>query len=288
MSAATSHARVVEIAREYYNSEDADNFYFHIWGGEDIHIGLYQDANEEIAAASHRTVRHMAESLPVIDSTMKVLDMGSGYGGAARYLAKTYKCHVTALNLSETENLRNRAMTQEAGLSELIDVVDGNFESVPFGDNQFDIIWSQDAILHSPRREQVMREVARVLKPGGHFVFTDPMQADDVPEGVLQPVLDRIHLSSLGSFAFYQDALTRAGLQKVRVEDLTPQLVIHYGRVREELAGNLASLVGKVSDDYAQRMLKGLQHWVDAGQAGHLAWGVMLYKKPDINPPLYA
>jgi sarcosine/dimethylglycine N-methyltransferase len=279
MSNGMSHSEAVEIARDYYNSEDADNFYYHIWGGEDIHVGLYDTPDEDIATASHRTVRHMANSLPKIDSTMKVLDLGSGYGGAARYLASTYCCHVTALNLSETENIRNRAMTKEAGLSELIDVVDGDFEEIPSQDNQFDIVWSQDAILHSPRREQVIREVARVLKPGGYFIFTDPMQADDVPEGVLQPVLDRIHLASLGSFGFYRKTLSSVGLQEVSVEDLTLQLINHYRRVREELSTNLASLVGKVSDDYAERMLKGLQHWVDAGNAGYLAWGVMCYKK---------
>ncbi|MDH5777270.1 MAG: SAM-dependent methyltransferase, partial [Gammaproteobacteria bacterium] len=40
MSAAYSEA--VATARDYYNSEDADNFYNIIWGGEDIHIGLYE------------------------------------------------------------------------------------------------------------------------------------------------------------------------------------------------------------------------------------------------------
>lgn len=280
MSGNASHAEVVEIAREYYNSEDADNFYYHIWGGEDIHVGLYDEDHQEIAAASHRTVRHMAETLPKLAASMKVLDLGSGYGGAARYLARTYGCHVTALNLSETENARNREMTGQAGLSDLIEVVDGDFAEIPADAGQFDVVWSQDAILHSPRREQVMKEVARVLKPGGHFIFTDPMQADQVPEGVLQPVLDRIHLASLGSFAFYRSTLKAAGLEEVSIEDLTPQLVNHYSRVREELAGNLASLVGKVSDEYAQRMLKGLQHWIEAGKAGHLAWGVMCFRKP--------
>lgn len=280
MSANTSHAEVVEIARKYYNSEDADNFYFHIWGGEDIHVGLYDDDHQEIARASHRTVRRMAETLPKLDATLKLLDLGSGYGGAARYLAKTCGCHVTALNLSETENARNREMTEAAGLSDLVEVVDGDFAQIPQGDDQYDVVWSQDAILHSPRREQVMKEVARVLKPGGYFIFTDPMQADEVPEGVLQPVLDRIHLASLGSFAFYRAALKDAGLEEISIQDLTPQLVNHYSRVREELAGNSASLAGKVSDDYVQRMLKGLQHWVDAGKAGYLAWGIMCFRKP--------
>src|SRR5690606_36140771 len=40
------YSEVVQTARDYYNSDDADNFYFHVWGGEDIHIGLYESENE--------------------------------------------------------------------------------------------------------------------------------------------------------------------------------------------------------------------------------------------------
>ena len=271
---------VVQTARDYYNSEDADNFYFHVWGGEDIHIGLYEHEQESIAAASRRTVERMASRVPGLGGDSRVLDLGAGYGGAARYLASSRGCRVTALNLSETENERHRAMNRAAGLDHLIDVIDGNFESVPAQEASYDLVWSQDAILHSPRRGQVMAEVARVLKPGGDFLFTDPMQADDCPPGVLQPVLDRIHLDSLGSFAFYRDAAAAAGLQEVAILDMTDQLVRHYARVRDELARQRASMVGKVSDGYIERMLTGLQHWVDAGQAGRLAWGIMHFRKP--------
>lgn len=275
----TAHSEVVNTARDYYNSEDADNFYFHIWGGEDIHIGLYRNEDESIAAASRRTVEHMAEKIEGLGADTRVLDLGSGYGGAARYLAATYGCRVTALNLSETENERNREMNRQAGLDGHIDVVDGNFEEVPAEDASYDVVWSQDAILHSPRRDVVIREVARVLKPGGQLVFTDPMQADDCPEGVLQPVLDRIHLASLGSFGFYRDAARKNGLTEVEIEDLTHQLVNHYSRVRSELKNQRENLAGKVSDAYIDRMLAGLQHWVDAGKAGYLAWGIMRFRK---------
>ena len=275
-----AYTAVVNTARDYYNSEDADNFYFHIWGGEDIHIGLYEREDEEIATASRRTVETMARQVPGLGAESRVLDLGAGYGGAARYLARTFGCHVTALNLSEAENARDRAMNREAGLDPLIEVVDGNFEQVPGPDNQYDLVWSQDAILHSPNREQVIREAARVLKPGGHLLFTDPMQADDCPEGVLQPVLDRIHLASLGSIVFYRQAAQAAGLAEVGVENLTGQLVRHYGRVRDELQRQRTALDGKVSEAYVERMLAGLQHWVDAGKAGYLAWGILHFRKP--------
>ncbi len=87
----TVHSEVVSTARDYYNSEDADNFYFHIWGGEDIHIGLYEHEDEEIATASRRTVEYMARQVPGLNAESRVLDLGAGYGGAARYLARTFE-----------------------------------------------------------------------------------------------------------------------------------------------------------------------------------------------------
>lgn len=272
-------ADVVATARDYYNSSDADNFYFHVWGGEDIHIGIYQADDEDIASASRRTVETIAGRLSELGPGARVLDLGAGYGGAARYLAATYGCRVCALNLSETENARHRARNREAGLDGLIEVVDGNFESVPYPDGYFDVVWSQDAILHSGRREQVVAEVARVLKRGGHFVFTDPMQADDCPPGVLQPVLDRIHLDSLGSFGFYRRVAGELGLQEVEVVPMTGELVRHYTRVRDELRARRSDLSGDVSEDYIERMLGGLGHWIEAGKADRLAWGVMHFRK---------
>src|SRR5699024_6611413 len=115
-----------------------------------------------------------------------VLDIGAGFGGSARYLARTYGCRVSCLNLSEVENERNRRMNEEQGLSDLIDVVDGSFEDLPYEDNHFDVVWSQDAMLHSGDRVRVLEEVDRVLKPRGDFVFTDPMAADNCDRAALR------------------------------------------------------------------------------------------------------
>lgn len=275
-----TYSQAVKTAQDYYNSDDADNFYFHIWGGQDIHIGSYVSADEDIAAASGRTVSNMAGRLHDVDAETRIIDIGAGYGGAARWLAHTYLCHVSCLNLSEAQNTRNRVLTDAEGLTDLIDVIDGSFEEIPFPDGQFDIAWSQDAILHSGQRGKVLAEVDRVLKPGGEFIFTDPMQADDCPDGVLQPVLDRIHLQTLGSFAFYREQARHLGWEEVGITDLTPQLVTHYVRVRQELAQRREDLSGKVSDAYIDRMIAGLGHWIDAGDSGYLAWGILHFRKP--------
>lgn len=274
----TGYSETVATARDYYNSEDADNFYNIIWGGEDIHIGLYESDSEAIVDASHRTVRHMASMLN-LSAEQTVLDIGAGYGGAARYLAGTYGCSVTALNLSEKENERNCEINAERGLADKINVVDGSFEAIPADDNSFDVVWSQDAILHSGKREQVIKEVARVLKPGGRFIFTDPMQADNCPEGVLQPILDRIHLTSLGSPAFYRQAASKYGLQEKVFEENTQQLVNHYSRVLQETAKYQDDLSRVITPEYIERMKKGLQYWIDGGNDGYLAWGIFIFEK---------
>ncbi|MDP4594200.1 MAG: methyltransferase domain-containing protein [Beijerinckiaceae bacterium] len=266
-------------AEDYYDSGSADEFYKNIWGGEDIHIGLYATPDEAIPEASRRTVETMAAELVGINANSRVLDLGAGYGGSGRYLARTYGCEVVCLNLSETQNDRNRMLNAEQGLDHLVSVVYGDFENPGMEDASFDYIWSQDAILHSGDRPLVMDQVNRLLKPGGLFVFTDPMQSDDCPDGVLQPILDRIQLSTLGSFRFYRQELEKRGFEEVKVQDLTHQLRNHYNRVREELLKNREAAVGFSGETYVTNMDKGLQHWVNGADKGYLAWGIINFRK---------
>lgn len=268
------YSTAVHTARDYYNSADADNFYYHVWGGNDIHVGVYETPDEDIDAASRRTVERMAAKVEITPDT-RILDIGSGYGGAARHLAATYGCKVSCLNLSEVENARNQEFNRAAGLDELIEVKDGSFEDIPFQDNAFDIVWSQDAILHSGDRERVLEEVARVLKRGGSFLFTDPMAADSARLKDLGPILDRLSLETMGSPSFYRRELARLGLQTFEFEDLTKFLPIHYGRVLEVLESKEAELADKISDAYRTKMKSGLKNWISGGKAGNLAWGII-------------
>lgn len=287
-----------QTARDYYNSPDADRFYARVWGGEDIHVGIYHDAQEPIKQASRRTVEQLADRLqatdacvegqgqgahaqsPPISSDSLVLDIGSGYGGAARRLVERFGCRVTCVNVSEAENERNRELNQAAGLADRIEVLDGTFEALPVDDVAVDFVWSQDAILHAGDRRRVLTEVDRVLKPGGRFVFTDPMQSDDCPEGVLEAILARIHLTDFGSPNYYRHVAAELGWQELEFADHTDQLVNHYQRVLETTEAMHAELVKDISTEYLAQMKAGLQRWVDGGKQGYLAWGIFLFAKP--------
>src|SRR6056297_1163651 len=241
------YSKEVEVAREYYNSTDADNFYYRIWGGEDLHLGIYDYPEEDIYTASRRTIDRMASYADKIDENTKIIDLGGGFAGSARHLAKKYGCQVVVVNLSEAENERGRKMNKEQGLDHLIEVVDGSFDEIPYEDNTFDIVWSEDAILHSDARDRVIRESTRVLKPGGEFIFTDPMQTDDCNEQVLTPIYERINLSSLGSPSFYREACKKYGLKEESFEEMAEHLALHYYRVLQETEKSEPKLDGYVS-----------------------------------------
>jgi ubiquinone/menaquinone biosynthesis C-methylase UbiE len=268
-----------QVAERYYDSQEADQFYFNIWGGDDIHIGLYEREDEPIADASRRTVDRMAQMLEGLGSESKLIDVGAGYGGAARQLVVRFGCRVTCLNLSETQNARNREQNAKRGFGERIEVVHGSFESIAKPDESYDFAWSEDALLHSGNRKQALAEVRRVLKPGGAFVFTDPMQREGCPKNLLEPVLARIHLDSLGSVEFYEQAAREVGLERKVWVDLTEHLIRHYSRVGQELRTRYDEMTRRSTRDYVDRMLQGLAHWVEAGEAGHLRWGVLQFQR---------
>ncbi|MEZ0367384.1 methyltransferase domain-containing protein [Mycobacterium sp. pUA109] len=258
----------------YYDSDDADGFYSMIWGGEDIHVGCYEDTRD-ISVASVATVDTMIGRLGHLDGS-SVLDLGAGYGGAARRLAGAHGCSVTCLNISDAQNDTNRYKNRRAGLEERIRVRHGSFDHIPEPDDNYDVVWSQDAILHAPDRRKVLAEAFRVLKPGGEMIFTDPMQADDV----LQPVYDRLNLADLGSMRFYREAAQAVGFDVVDQIDLVGNLRTHYDRVREELEARRVELEQKSSAAYLDKMLLGLKEWVDAADHGYLAWGIQRFRKP--------
>ena len=274
-----SPSTATAIASSYYDSSDADRFYAEIWGGEDIHIGLYASPGESIRRASARTVEELMALAGDGGPAWTVVDLGSGYGGAARRLAASWGCRVEAVNISRVENERHRLLNREAGLSERIRVHDASFDACPLPDGCADLVWSQDAILHAGDRAAVLREVARLLRPGGGFVLTDPMAADGVDPAQLRPILDRIHLADLGSPQRYRRWGEAAGLQLEHWSERTGMLVLHYSRVRQELRSRRRELGTTISEDYLERMETGLGHWIEGGRNGSLCWGLMRFRR---------
>ncbi|NES22009.1 MAG: methyltransferase domain-containing protein [Symploca sp. SIO3E6] len=274
----TTYSEAVKIAQTYYDASETDRLYATIWGGEHIHYGIYQQLDEPIHDASQRTVETIAQTLENLNQNSRVIDLGAGYGGAARYLATTYGCQVCCLNLSEVQNERNRQLNQEQGLADLVEVTQGSFEEIPYRDHAFDIVWSQDAILHSSDRAHVFEEVKRVLKPGGEFIFTDPMQSEACPPGLLQPAFERLGIDNMGSLSFYRQTAKALGFEELHFIDLSSNVPIHYRRFGEEVRKRYEEVVKITSTEFAQKTLKSIEPWIEYYQKGYMQWGILHFR----------
>ncbi|MFJ3202598.1 SAM-dependent methyltransferase [Streptomyces sp. NPDC086989] len=260
--------------RRYYETGDVDAFYEAVWGGEDIHIGVYARAEEAIAEASRRTVRQAADRVAdLLGPDAVVLDLGAGYGGSSRALAERFGCRVVALDLSAEHNRRHRASNALRGLDHLIEVETGSLSNLPYASGRFDVVWSLEVLCHVEDRGGALQEAVRVLKPGGALVFSDIMAAGTTPVEAVRPALSRLGVQALATPSFYQGHLSRLGL-KADFEDGTEHLRTHYARLDEEVRRRADELREVISPAYLDDLLDNLPLWADITRRQLLRWGL--------------
>jgi ubiquinone/menaquinone biosynthesis C-methylase UbiE len=107
-----------------------------------------------------------------------VLDVCSGMGGPARYLANRIGCRVTGLDLTESRYRSATRLTQLVHLDHLVDFRLGNALDMPFGDASFDAVIGQEAWCHVPDKARLIAECVRVVKAGGAIAFTDILRRE--------------------------------------------------------------------------------------------------------------
>ncbi len=266
--------------KTYFNSDAAQAFYQSVWGGDDIHVGVYDDPSLTIGAASRETTKKMVDILPSsVDGNTRILDLGSGYGGAARYVSWHYGCKVDCLDISEKQNEVNTKKIKRAGLDQLIHVIEGDFQKIPSEDSAYDIIWSNDALLHSEDRGKAIQEISRVLRPGGWFIFTDILHGEKAARGSLKAILERLPAQSLSTLKDYQKMLRNVDFEEEYMEELPQHLITHYTRIQKEFKSEKKVLIENMGEESYQKYLKGLSLWVRGAKKGYLNWGIFLYRK---------
>ena len=108
-----------------------------------------------------------------IAADMTVLDVGSGVGGPARFLAATHGCRVTGVDLSEPFVDAARYLTERTGQSGQVAFQTASALELPFDDGRFDAVLLQHVAMNIADRAKLYREIRRVLKPGGKFATYD-------------------------------------------------------------------------------------------------------------------
>jgi ubiquinone/menaquinone biosynthesis C-methylase UbiE len=138
----------------------------------------------------------------------RVLDVGSGLGGPSRFLAWSYGCYVSGVDLT-TEFVRVAEMlTERTGLVGRVDYRRGSALDLPFEEQSFDVVWSQNAAMNIADRDRLYREMRRVLKPGGKLAL------QEVASGPGGPPHYPVQWARIPDISFlYSQSATRAKLE---------------------------------------------------------------------------
>jgi len=155
----------MKLVNSYYDVSTA----FYEWGwGACFHLAP-RKPHEDQSTAILRHEAHLADKLNLKPGN-KVLDVGCGIGGPLRNIAKMTGAHITGLNNNLYQIHRGQQENKAAGLENSCRFVKDDFCSMSFDDNSFDASYAIEATCHAPKRQDVYREIFRVLKPGGYFV----------------------------------------------------------------------------------------------------------------------
>jgi len=167
---------------------------------------------DEFHIRGREATRELASQVN-LNSNHKVLDVGSGVGGASRFLASEYGCHVTGLDLSDEYCRVAQSFANRLGFDSQVTYQQGSALDMPFEDNSFDIVWTQHATMNIPAKPKLYAEIVRVLKPNGFFAMYDVLAGPVSPIYYPVPWATDPSISFLTTPNNLRELLEAAGLQ---------------------------------------------------------------------------
>jgi sarcosine/dimethylglycine N-methyltransferase len=208
-----------------------------------------------------------------------VLDVCSGMGGPARYIASKTGCDVTGLDLTPSRVEGAQMLTRLAGLGDKVRFVHGNALQMPLADDSFSVAISQEAFAHIPDKPRLVSECARVLRPSARLVFTDIMSRGTLPSRDAQKLFDGMRFSEIATAEDYARWLGACGFELVKLMDLSEE----WTRILVERHGMYRSLeaqtVARLGREHFERYDAAYAHFVGLYQTGILGGALVHARK---------
>jgi len=156
-----------------------------------------------------------------LSAASRVLDVGAGVGGPARFLAHAFGCHVTALELQPDLHAIGVDLTRRCGLQDRVTHLCGDALTQPLAADSFDAIISFLAVLHIADRPALFGRWIEVLRPGGLCYIEDLCQRAPFMPRDLEDLRTVVHGVTVTSIEDYSGDLRRVGFADVVATDLT-------------------------------------------------------------------
>jgi ubiquinone/menaquinone biosynthesis C-methylase UbiE len=166
-----------------------------------------------------------------ITADMSVLDVGSGVGGPARFLAATYGCRVTGVDLSEPFVDAARYLTERTGQNGQVSFQTASALELPFDDGRFHVVLLQHVAMNIADRAQLYREIRRVLQSSGRFATFDVVLSSGEPHYPV-PWARTPATSFLLTAAATREAIEPAGFRALAWQDDTEMAKAWFAQMR--------------------------------------------------------
>jgi cyclopropane fatty-acyl-phospholipid synthase-like methyltransferase len=171
MSITRDHVRTfydqnTQLFLAFHRSRKAENLHRSLWTND------VKTLEEALSVANDRILQEIEFLAP---SQARIADLGCGVGAGLMYISSRLKEPAIALGLtlsSVQAQLANQ-FARSSGLDRQVHFVEGDFTSVPFGNESLDAIYSVEAVVHAPEPQSYFQEASRLLRPGGKLILID-------------------------------------------------------------------------------------------------------------------
>lgn len=218
-------------------------------GAPVIHYGIYEDSSTSMRQATENATRRLLEIALRKSGTFppkQIIDLGSGPGGSAHFLAQQTAATVTCVDLCAHHHRENETVATELGIHDQIRTWTGSFEKLPEDwSGKFDLAWSQEALCHATDKPAALREIRRVLRPGGVLVFSDILLSETAPTHEAKVFSNVNTITRLSTAQDHLRDLTAAGFTKTEHINRTPHLHENFRRMRSQIESNHDQLLAQ-------------------------------------------
>lgn len=182
----------------------------------------------------------LLSQLPLVPGE-EVLDIGSGIGGPARFIARRTGARVTGIDLTPSYVTLAARLSQATGLGGETDFVAGDATAMPFEAGRFGAAIMLHVGMNIADKPALLGEVARVLRPGGSFALFDVMRFDDRPLAFPLPWAGTAETSFVTTPEAYRSAARAAGFEVLAERSRGPFAIEFFAAMRARAAAAVAA-----------------------------------------------
>lgn len=151
----------------------------------------------------------------------RIVDVGCGLGGSARYLASEHGCLVSGIDATAEYVETAGELARMVGLDGEVAFRQASALDLPFDAASFDGAWTEHVQMNIADKTAFFSEIARVLQPGGRVAFHEILAGDGGEPAYPVPWAGDADISFLAEEAVIRDALARSELALVEWRDTT-------------------------------------------------------------------